>query len=66
MRPESDSSCDTIIKKRLFLKYVAPFYNVVGVFDDRPKVVNMWHDINIPNVFRSSRPTNTILRESNE
>lgn len=51
MRPESDNSCDTIIKKRLFLKYVAPFYNVVGVFDDRPKVVNMWHDIGIPNVF---------------
>lgn len=51
MRPESDNSCDTIVKKRLFLKHVAPFYNVVGVFDDRPKVVNMWHDIGIPNVF---------------
>lgn len=43
MRPSEDpSTADFIVKDRLFDKYVADQYNVIGVFDDRRQVVQMW------------------------
>lgn len=43
MRPSDDpSTADFIVKDRLFDKYVADHFNVVGVFDDRRQVVQMW------------------------
>ena len=51
MRPESDKRKDYIVKQELFKRYIAPYYNVVAAFDDRPQVVDMWYDIGIPTVF---------------
>lgn len=43
MRPSDDpSTADFIVKDRLFNQYVAENYNVIGVFDDRRQVVEMW------------------------
>ncbi|MDE2103040.1 MAG: AAA family ATPase, partial [Patescibacteria group bacterium] len=42
MRPEGDNRKDAVVKLELFQKHVAPYYNVVGVLDDRQQVVDMW------------------------
>lgn len=43
MRPSDDpNTADFIVKDRLFDENVADDYNVVGVFDDRRQVVQMW------------------------
>ena len=43
MRPEEDpDTADFIVKDRLFDEHVADRFNVVGVFDDRRQVVQMW------------------------
>lgn len=43
MRPEEDPhTADFIVKDRLFDENVADKFNVVGVFDDRRQVVQMW------------------------
>ena len=43
MRPSDDpNTADFIVKDRLFDKYVADHFNVIGVFDDRRQVVQMW------------------------
>lgn len=50
MRDEGDMRKDSVIKEELFWNYVADSYNVLAVFDDRPQVVEMWHDIGMENV----------------
>lgn len=50
MRSEGDMRKDTIIKEEIFWNNIAENYNVEAVFDDRPCVVRMWHDIGIKNV----------------
>lgn len=50
MREEGDMRKDSIVKEELFWGYVADNYNVLAVFDDRPQVVEMWHDIGLENV----------------
>lgn len=47
MRPANSYIPDDIVKHDLFYKNVAPFYNVVGVFDDRLKVCRMWEEIGL-------------------
>jgi predicted kinase len=42
MRPEGDMRKDSIVKDELFENHVAPYYDVVAVFDDRNQVVDMW------------------------
>lgn len=43
MRPSDDpSTADFIVKDRLFDEYVNGKFNVIGVFDDRRQVVQMW------------------------
>ena len=47
MRPEGSTEKDFVLKKDLFLRHVNPVYNVLAVFDDRPSVVRMWHDLGL-------------------
>ena len=44
MRKTGDHRDDTIIKKELYEEHIKGKYNVIGVFDDRPKVVRMWKE----------------------
>lgn len=48
MRPQGDRRMDAIIKYELFTEHVAPYYNVLGAFDDRPQVIRMWETIGVP------------------
>jgi len=47
MRPAKDHSPDDFMKERMYNKYVKPFYNVLGVFDDRDRVVAMWRRLGL-------------------
>lgn len=42
MRPSGDKRKDDIIKDELYEKHIAGRYNVLGVLDDRDRVVAMW------------------------
>ena len=42
MRKAGDHRPDDIVKRELYEEYIKDKYNVLGVFDDRPKVVRMW------------------------
>lgn len=48
MRKANDVRKDTIVKKELYETYIKPFYHVVAVFDDRPSVIRMWKEQNLP------------------
>jgi predicted kinase len=50
MREPNDMRKDTVVKEEIFWRHIAENYNVEAVFDDRPSVVRMWHDIGIPKV----------------
>lgn len=50
MRPQGDTRKDSIVKNELFSENISQRYNVIGVFDDRPQVVEMWYDLGIENV----------------
>lgn len=45
MRPANDMRDDTIVKSELYEQYIRDQYNVLCVFDDRPKMVRMWQDV---------------------
>lgn len=47
MRPAGDNRKDAIVKQELFWEHVAHRYNVVGVFDDRQQVVDMWRSLGL-------------------
>jgi predicted kinase len=47
MRKTEDGRADFIIKHEIFWDKIAPYFNVVGVFDDRDQVVAMWRDIDV-------------------
>ncbi len=42
MRKTGDERPDEIVKAEIYRDQIEPNYNVLGVFDDRPKVVRMW------------------------
>lgn len=42
MRSINDQRSDDILKEEMYNKYVNGKYNILAVFDDRPKVVRMW------------------------
>ena len=42
MRPIGDQRSDEMLKEEMYNKYIKNKYNVLAVFDDRPKVVRMW------------------------
>lgn len=48
MRPHNDERNDAIIKYELLKAYIEPKYNVLGAFDDRPRVYRMWRTVGIP------------------
>lgn len=50
MRKEGDMRKDTFVKEEIFWEHIADNYNVIAVFDDRKCVVDMWHEIGLPNV----------------
>ncbi len=47
MRQTGDRRNDAIIKPELFLRHVAPFYNVRFVLDDRDRVVKAWRKMGL-------------------
>ena len=47
MRADGDKRPDTIIKYEILRNEIAPRYDVVGVFDDRNSVVEMWRNIGL-------------------
>lgn len=47
MRDEGDTRKDATVKLELFNEHVRDRYNVLGVFDDRKQVVNMWRDLGL-------------------
>lgn len=44
MRPERDNRSDVEIKREIYLREICPTYEVLGVFDDRSRVVKLWRD----------------------
>ena len=56
MRKTKDFRKDCIVKEEIFWNFVAPKYKVIGVFDDRPQVLQMWHELKLPNVICVSNP----------
>lgn len=55
MRSANDQRDDATIKHELFDHYVHPNYNVVAVFDDRPKVCREWRAMGL-NVIHCADP----------
>lgn len=47
MRPEGDMRDDTIVKKEIYDNFIRDKYEVIGVFDDRAKVVRMWRSLGL-------------------
>jgi predicted kinase len=47
MREKGDNRKDSIVKKELFEKNIKDKYNVIGIFDDRKQVVDMWRDMGL-------------------
>lgn len=47
MREKGDNRKDTIIKQELYEEYIEGKYNVIHVIDDRPQVIDMWHDLGL-------------------
>lgn len=47
MRHEGDNRNDIIVKKEFYDEYVKDKYNVLAVFDDRDRVVQMWRSLGI-------------------
>lgn len=47
MRPQGDERNDAVVKHELYHQHIAGKYNVVGVFDDRGRVLRMWRAIGL-------------------
>jgi predicted kinase len=47
MRPRGDRRNDAVVKHEIFHDHIAGKYNVVGVFDDRGRVLRMWRAIGL-------------------
>ena len=47
MRKTGDYRDDTIVKRGLYENYIKEKFNVVAVFDDRPKVLRMWRELGL-------------------
>lgn len=44
MRKPNDNRNDADIKRELLFEHIVGKYNVLGIFDDRPRVCRMWRD----------------------
>ena len=47
IRGSRDGRRDSIVKKEIFNRDIAPKYHVIGVVDDRPVVVRMWRSLGL-------------------
>lgn len=47
MRDEGDHRSDEIVKKEIYENHIAPYWDVVCVFEDRNRVVKMWRDLGL-------------------
>jgi hypothetical protein len=47
MRKTGDRRKDSIVKKEIYDTYILPYYEVIGVFDDRLQVCRMLYENNI-------------------
>jgi beta-phosphoglucomutase-like phosphatase (HAD superfamily) len=47
MRKDGDYRADDIIKEEIYETQIKPSYNIVGVFDDRDRVVGMWRRLGL-------------------
>ena len=47
MRPSNDMRGDDIIKREIYDNKFKNSYNVLGVFDDRNRVVKVWRDLGL-------------------
>jgi hypothetical protein len=47
MRSNGDSRSDETVKEELFRRHVEPKYSVLGVLDDRDRVVKMWRRLGL-------------------
>lgn len=47
MRNDDDYRADDVVKEELFRDHVEPNYNVMAVFDDRPRVIRMWRRLGL-------------------
>ncbi len=47
LRPTGDNRPDEIVKQEIYSTRIAPRFNVVGVLDDRAKVVAMWRSLGL-------------------
>jgi predicted kinase len=47
MRKDRDDRPDEIIKEELYNEHIKDKYNVLAVFDDRPKVIRMWKKLGL-------------------
>lgn len=47
MRKTGDNRNDAIIKKEIYKEFIEPNYNVLAVFDDRNRVVDMWRSLGL-------------------
>lgn len=48
MRAEKDQRKDSVVKRELYEEHIKGKYNVLGVFDDRNQVVEMWRELGLP------------------
>lgn len=48
MRADGDNRSDALVKYEILRDKIAPEYDVMGVFDDRPSVIRMWQAVGIP------------------
>lgn len=56
MRAHGDTRKDDVVKAEIFDREISGKYNVVGVLDDRPRVLRMWHAKGLT-TFRVGDPT---------
>ncbi len=47
MRKSGDSRADYIIKEEIYREHIEGKYNVLGVFDDRDQVIDLWRSLGI-------------------
>lgn len=47
MRSANDNRKDSIIKEEIYNKHIKDKYNVLGIFDDRQQVVDMWRSLGL-------------------
>ena len=47
MRRSGDCRSDAIVKRELFEEHIEGKYRVMGIFEDRPAVVQMWRELGV-------------------